>query len=156
MFFLKHIKFLGSIVDTVPHTQSESSSGNQLPVNTSPTGPASFPILKLSANWIMETENPDDYNVTVQWNLQGSINDDYGSVSRYVITVAPEVVPCGGSGRCVVTPAMDEFALREFTFTMRVGQTYSVTIQSDNCNNTQSGIPSTPYNITLQSESFSS
>lgn len=119
---------------------------------TSPSGPPSSPLLKLPADWITETENPDAYNVTVQWDLPGSINDDYSFVSRHIVTVVPAVPLCGGSGQCTVTPEMEEFALRELTFTMRVGQTYSVTVQSDNCNNSQSGQPSSPYHITLQSE----
>jgi len=64
------------------------------------TGPPSSPLLKLSEDWITETADTDVYNVTLQWDLPGSFEN---FISQYVVTVAPELPPCGG-GLCLVTP----------------------------------------------------
>lgn len=112
------------------------------------TGPPSSPILKLSEDWVTETADTDVYNVTLQWDLPGSFEN---FISQYVVTVAPELPPCGG-GLCLVTPGMREFALRKLMLTMGVGQTYNATIRSDNCNNTQIGKSSNSFPITLHGE----
>ena len=108
-------------------------------------GPPSSPLFKLPEDWITESEVPDAYNVTLQWDLPDNFEN---FISQYVVTVAPEIPPCG-SGLCVVTSGMREFGLRELTFTMGVGQTYNVTIRSDN---TQIGETSNSFPLILHGE----
>ena len=117
------------------------------------TGPPSPPLLRLSADWITETEDSNTFNITVHWNLPltGSISDNESFISGYVVTVRPQVLPCD-DGSCVLTPGMREFVQRELTFSMRIGQTYNVTIRTENCNNSQPGGDSSSYFITLQGE----
>ena len=81
----------------------------------------------------------------------GSMNDNESFISGYVVTVRPQVQPCE-NGSCVVTPGMKEFAQRELTLSMTIGQTYNVTIRTENCNNSQPGEDSNSYFITLQGE----
>ena len=89
--------------------------------------------------------------VTVHWDLPltGSISDNESFISGYVVTFRPQVLPCD-DGSCVLTPGTREFVQRELTFSMKIGQTYNVTIQTENCNNSQPGEDSNSYFITLQ------
>lgn len=115
------------------------------------TGPLSPPFLRFSADWITETEDSNTFNITVHWDLPltASINDNESFISGYVVTVRPQVLPCD-NGSCVLTPGMRELVHRELMFSMRIGQTYNVTIQTENCNNSQHGEDSNSYFITLQ------
>ena len=81
------------------------------------------------------------------------MNDNESFISGYVVTVRPQVLPCE-NGSCVVTPGMKEFVQRELTLSMTIGQTYNVTIRTENCNNSQPGEDSNSYLITLQGELF--
>ena len=109
----------------------------------------------MAEDWITETEDSNTFNITVHWDLPltGSMNDNESFISGYVVTVRPQVLPCG-NGSCVVTPGMKEFAQRELIFSMTIGQTYNVTIRTENCNNSQPGEDSNSYFVTLQGELF--
>ena len=98
----------------------------------------------LSADVTGVGEDEDDWIVTVEWSEP--VISCAGSVSQYVLTVTPPTPDCG-SEDCVFMTEETQYSL-----TLTVDQTYSLTIRADTCPNTQTGDDSDPVSLTIYGE----
>ena len=97
----------------------------------------------LSADVTGVGEDEDDWIVTVEWSEP--VISCNGSVSQYVLTVTPDC----GSEDCVFMTEDTQYSL-----TLTVDQTYSLTVRADTCRNTQRGNDSDPISLTIYGELF--
>ena len=98
----------------------------------------------LSADVTGVGEDEDDWIVTVEWSEP--VISCAGSVSQYVLTVTPPTPDCG-SEDCVFMTEETQYSL-----TLTVDQTYSLTVRADTCRNTQRGDDSDPISLTIYGE----
>ena len=107
------------------------------------TGPVMDPPQFLPAIISEHDMTVNECVVTLEWNEP--FISCTGSVSQYVLTVAPPTSDCqSGSGDCVLMTDQTQYNL-----TVTVDQMYNLTVRADTCRNMQMGENSSVLTLEL-------